>query len=60
MTKHPRAHHEYGDVCLLLDCRFDVFDMFQGDGRVDLCGGVVYALTFFSASERLPFFIVTV
>lgn len=40
MTKHPRAHHEYGDVCLLLDCRFDVFDMFQGDSRVDLCEGV--------------------
>lgn len=47
MTKHPRAHHEYGDVCLLLDCRFDVFDMFQGDSRVDLCEGVMYALTFF-------------
>lgn len=40
MTKHPRAHHEYGDVCLLLDRRFDVFDMFQGDSRVDLCEGV--------------------
>ena len=40
MTKHPRAHDEYGDVCLLLNCQFDVFYMLQGDGRVDLCEGV--------------------
>lgn len=59
MTKHPRAHDEYGDVCLLLNCQFDVFYMLQGDGRVDLCGGIMYALTFFG-KRTTPFFIGTV